>query len=245
MTWYRSADELRLTPGHEGLAPVEPAERFGRLLQGEHTQRCIRCHTTTGRITGARLVGLDAGVQCEACHGPGARHVEAARAAASGAASRIRARWNAAEETALCGRCHRLPSDIAPERLRSYPKSLVRFQPVGLLQSRCYQESGGMLKCTTCHDPHRGIETRSAEAQAALCLACHQQEQQTRCPVSATADCIRCHMPSVEVMPTVMFHDHWIRVHRGGTEPPADDDLSVDEHSAPAGRGAQREGRDQ
>ena len=232
MTWYRSDGRLDVTPGHDGLLLGESVEYFGRVFRGEDLKRCIGCHTTTASIVGDRLSDLRPGVQCEACHGPGKEHVRAARDAREEAPSLIRARWIAADEVALCGRCHRLPEDIAPERLAAYPKSLVRFQPVGLLQSRCYQASAGTLKCTTCHDPHSGVDSRSAEQQVATCLECHRGPQQTRCRVSPTADCIRCHMPSMELVRGISFHDHWIRVRTESADAVGSGAADVD-HAAP------------
>jgi hypothetical protein len=238
MSWYPRQSGLGLTPGHEGLSPGSPAEQFGRIFRGETLQRCIGCHTTDAQIDGDRLVNVQPGVQCEACHGPGSLHVEAARTARDTGSSLIQRDWSAAEEVRLCGRCHRLPEDIAPERLEAYPGSLVRFQPVGLLRSRCYQESEGELRCTTCHDPHRGLQASSVEEQSASCRDCHGRPQRSHCPVSPGTDCVRCHMPAQELIPGIAFHDHWIRVRLGSSAEArtADDPVHESDHALPAAR---------
>ena len=42
----------------------------------------------------------------------------------------------------LCGTCHRHPSGAKPGQIRPDDAHLARFQPVGILQSRCFRESG-------------------------------------------------------------------------------------------------------
>jgi predicted CXXCH cytochrome family protein len=217
LSWYRSDQKLDLTPGHEGLTPALEAEFFGRVIPHEQARRCIDCHTTAVELEGPVLTNLYAGVHCEECHGPGERHVQAARLGDDAAArSSIRRTHTAREEIDLCGRCHRRAEDIGAERTKRYPPSVVRFQPVGLSQSRCFQETPGGLKCTHCHDPHSPVASRSLAAQVATCRECHSQPAQKTCPVSPAADCIRCHMPAIDLVRGISFHDHWIRVRREG-----------------------------
>ncbi len=102
----------------------------------------------------------------------------------------------------------------------------MRFQGATLTWSRCYTESDGGLSCVTCHDPHRDAETEPAHYEAA-CLRCHgpgpdrARKRPTTCPVDASGDCVRCHMPPARgVVPHITFHDHHIRVHRPAARPP-------------------------
>jgi predicted CXXCH cytochrome family protein len=67
-----------------------------------------------------------------------------------------------------------------------------------LMQSRCYEESGGMLTCLTCHSPHGETEPPSLERKTKPCVNCHGarigvETAQEKHP--AGADCIACHMP--------------------------------------------------
>jgi hypothetical protein len=94
---------------------------------------------------------------------------------------------------------------IKPE----YPV-LVRFQPVGLMQSACYLKSQGALSCSTCHDPHARTST-DTPAYEAVCLSCHRGPSKTPCKVSPTAGCVGCHMPRRDASRGMMMTDHWIR----------------------------------
>ena len=75
------------------------ATAIGRLSATERAADCVRCH-----ITGSPPLmedGLNAGIQCEGCHGAGKAHVQAARegAAKPGAITRRPAE-------ATCVTCH-------------------------------------------------------------------------------------------------------------------------------------------
>ena len=58
MTWFRTGDQLRLTPGHNHDAPQQQVEHFGKIFRGEDMHRCISCHVTTGHIVGTRIHNL-------------------------------------------------------------------------------------------------------------------------------------------------------------------------------------------
>ncbi len=56
-----------------------------------------------------------------------------------------------------------------------------------LRQSRCYQESGTALTCTTCHDPHVKVTgEQRAEHYRAKCLECHASEDCSVGPMEAS-----------------------------------------------------------
>jgi hypothetical protein len=114
----------------------------------------------------------------------------------------------------LCGQCHRHPETGKPEMIRRDNPEIVRYQPVGLMQSKCYRGSRGALSCVTCHDPHARASTDQATYEAA-CLACHRNPSQATCPVSPRAGCIGCHMPRRDSGQNVLFVDHWIGVNPG------------------------------
>jgi len=211
-TWFNARGELGVTPGQEHWIPERDIEHFGKSHQGVDLTRCIDCHTTTFELDGARLSHVVPSVQCEQCHGPGRAHVEAAELQQSDRLlTTIRRSQNVAEEIALCGTCHRLPQDVTADRLKRYPPSVSRFQPIGLLQSRCYLESPDELTCTTCHATHGPAADRSLIEHVAVCQGCHREGQSALCAAGHTDQCIDCHMRPMELIPGIVFRDHWIR----------------------------------
>ena len=117
-----------------------------------------------------------------------------------------------ADELTFCGQCHRLPDMIAAGPASIVPENttLVRHQPVGLMQSACYTRTNGGLSCSTCHDPHARPSTDTG-AYEAVCRSCHEGPKKTTCPVEPGAGCVGCHMPRRETPRGMRFTDHWIR----------------------------------
>ena len=216
ISWY-AGDKLDITVGHNKDAPENQTEKFGEISEGIPLERCIYCHTTTAQIEGTKVVDLMENVDCEKCHGPGAEHVAEARKSDTPPPYSVgRDSWDVESEIQLCGDCHRLPRSITLTELRDYPNTLVRFQPVGMLRSKCFLESDQGMRCSTCHNPHASAHSaKDQQAQIANCVSCHDQAEasHTVCPVSATSNCIECHMPEVEQSRGIKFHDHWIRIH--------------------------------
>jgi len=202
--------ELDLTPGHQRSVAAQEVEGFGKLIRGDTLTRCIGCHTISAELGRQELQGLRPHVGCQSCHGPGREHVIAMESGGRGGYSGF-TEMSAMQEMELCGRCHRLPEDEPHDRLSPNIIENVRFQPAGLLQSRCFTKSG-TLKCTTCHDPHQPVSRDQAYYEQ-RCLDCHRPPK-TACPVSPSDNCISCHMPAIDVHRGIKFHDHWIRVRR-------------------------------
>jgi len=216
-SWFRDRDRLGRTPGQPLVVPETELERFGMKHVDNVMQKCIYCHTTTGTVVDQEIVGLTANVNCEKCHGPGAEHVRQARTMKEPPPFSVGSKkWDSESEIQLCGDCHRLPEAITLKELREYPDKLARFQPVGLLRSKCFIESEGALRCTTCHNPHKTIGALSESEHVANCIQCHQKDTDSHlsCPVSPSDGCIKCHMPKYDFESLgTGFHDHWIRVH--------------------------------
>ena len=191
-----------------------------RSYSGKHEneimRKCVYCHTTQGEIVDQEIVGLVPNVNCEKCHGPASEHVRLAGMMLIPPKFSVgRDDWDTESEIQLCGDCHRLPTTVSRKQLREYSDPLTRFQPVGLLRSKCFVESGGKLKCTTCHNPHQTVKAVSTEEHVQNCVNCHLEDSQSHvaCPVSPTQGCIDCHMPAIEIEGLgTSFHDHWIRV---------------------------------
>lgn len=202
---------LELTPGHQGLAPQQQVEHFGRVVDAAALVRCLECHATRGEIRDRDTPGLTPNVGCQKCHWPGREHVIAMRAAqARGVAVEPRPKPTALEQIRACCRCHLQTG--ADDELKSMPGHIrnVRVQASELLQSRCFTQSENSLGCATCHDPHAPIAGDLTE-YVPRCLACHAAPNSVACPVSPTTDCVRCHMPPVTAENGISWHDHRIR----------------------------------
>lgn len=178
---------------------------------------CYDCHATN-LVEGDEELEFRhmwTGVQCERCHGAGQAHIQAAEAGRSVVGTIKASRGgSAAAMTALCGECHR---DKIPPGLKREDPMLVRFAPVGLLESECYRKSQGRLSCVTCHDPHADVKTDSLHYVNA-CLSCHPSglPGSRQCPVNPKSGCVECHMPKSQAARNSLFTDHWIRVRKSG-----------------------------
>ena len=139
-------------------------------------------------------------------------------------------RWTSLGLLEMCGACHRHPSRARPGQIRRDDPYLARFQPVGLMQSRCFVQSQGALNCVSCHDPHARVSSDRG-AYDVKCLECHSRAVRAVglaselpdagdvCPVSPRERCVECHMPRVESGQHVLFTDHWIRIRVPGENP--------------------------
>jgi hypothetical protein len=85
---------------------------------------CAECHSDVVEV---KTTGKHAGVSCEACHGPHARHAEDPSAAAAHR-----------PDAQLCLVCH--TANVA--KPRSFPTIVV-------------EEHAGTESCLTCHTPHK------------------------------------------------------------------------------------------
>jgi hypothetical protein len=218
LTVFTDRQAPDITPGQgEAQALKKPGiGASGRRFESAETLKCFECHTTTRSDRGPEVLDertMLPNVGCENCHGPGQRHVHAAETGAHEATLTMpfgAGGWTAEQEIRLCGACHRLPETVDPALIRPENPTLVRFQPVGLMQSACYKKSKGRLSCATCHDPHARTSTDTA-AYESVCLSCHQGPTRTVCQVSPSSGCVGCHMPRRDASRGMMMVDHWIR----------------------------------
>ncbi len=213
LTFYASTKSLALTPGHttSGDKVYRTFDPVGTAL------RCFRCHST-GPVALAEHFEIkpsEAGVHCEACHGPGRAHAESGGKAAIQNPKRL----TAAQINLLCGACHRQAGDLDDDTDWSNAWN-IRHEPSYLHRAACFRNSNGRLSCLTCHDPHQPLKM-AAESYDAKCIACHPKTTHTVPVVSRT--CVGCHMPQVSTSPYLKFTNHWIGVYdpRGGKLIPA------------------------
>ena len=224
LTHYASDDTFGITPGQSAEKPFPVTTPHGRELPDWETINCFRCHATRISAVGGDVLNLKeliSNVSCERCHGPSGSHVQAAGVGKGELSMPFGlGRWTASSQMALCGQCHRHPSQALPGRLSREIPDLARFQPVGIMQSKCYTASDGALSCVNCHEPHSRASSDRASYESA-CLECHQAGRQTICPVGPRGGCIDCHMPRIDSGQHVLFTDHWIRVRNASDPLPA------------------------
>lgn len=167
---------------------------------------CAECHTTGLRkgydsATDAYRTRWDAlGVGCQACHGPGQAHVDAARRGKKVPMPVLQTTQGHAEgQVDLCARCHTVRSRLVeadrpdrplldqfrPEVLRDglyFPDGQQQgevFEAGSFKQSRMFAAGVG---CTDCHDPHSGKLKREGNA---TCTMCHSPAGNPRFPTLA------------------------------------------------------------
>ncbi len=232
LTYYAKEAALAITPSQDIHSRGPEFTPYGNQLAAKQSRKCIRCHSTQMSAHGDDKLDEESmipNVSCERCHGPGRRHVLAARRGSAEPDLLLPFgpdRFTADSLMTLCGACHRHPSSAQPGQIRPDNPFLARFQPVGLMQSKCYSQSAGALSCVTCHDPHSRASADRASYDA-KCLECHGIDRLSAtptgrvpavvaCPTSPRERCVECHMPQVDAGQRIRFSDHWIRVRREG-----------------------------
>ena len=232
VSFYVGPQVLDITPGQSHSIPASLEEAAGRPMPAAESHKCFGCHTTAS-TTNNQFAPEESfpGVTCEACHGPGAKHVAAARAHTDKHGSGLilnPAGLDRVDYVDFCGACHRTWQDVVSGHLTSAGVFNVRFAPYRLENSRCWAEGDGRLTCVACHDPHKPL-VHNPDSYDATCLECHvaaAAEKKTPyrpgapCPVAAKS-CVTCHMPKVEP-PNLhsAFTDHWIRIAKPGAAYP-------------------------
>jgi hypothetical protein len=241
LSFYTALQGLDITPGHPRTEPPSLDEAAGRLVPDKEIRRCFGCHTTASTTKS----GFDPrtpfpGVTCEACHGPGARHVAAMKSGNYDAG--VRAILNPLQlhpvaSVDFCGACHRTSRDVELDSPVRRATLNVRFQPYRLENSRCWKEGKGdaRITCLSCHDPHLPLATDPASYDS-TCMHCHRaagaeaketradksiheadtginkDDERTACPVGVKL-CVTCHMPKFKnPLLHTTFTDHWIRI---------------------------------
>jgi hypothetical protein len=217
VSYFPALGGLDLTPAPSRAPDSTLEDALGRsMLYAGETQRCFGCHTTASttnrRFDPSHLIP---GVTCEACHGPGAKHVAAMKAEKTklGLKSILDpGQLNPVDQVDFCGACHRSYVDVVLSKTLGIRN--LRFQPYRLERSQCWIKSNNGITCLNCHNPHQP-RVRDLASFDDRCLSCHQPGHSAKaCSVSAN-NCVSCHMPKYEVPGMhAKFTDHFIRVVR-------------------------------
>lgn len=190
--WNLANPATARQPGFAAYLPDEPARQ-------PYDHACFVCHTTGATPSSAEaplfqdnrpgMAGtfVEAGVQCEACHGPGSNHVP------NPSARNIYVNSSATD----CAQCHDRTGDA---RILAADGFIRNYQQYAELRA-----SGGHANfdCTYCHDPHastqydraRGIRNECTACHSDMNLALHEGLTFTRGDYSEPLTCQSCHMP--------------------------------------------------
>jgi predicted CXXCH cytochrome family protein len=221
----------------EDVKPSSPL--FWTRAQQNWNHMCGECHTTNfAKGFSAQTQRFDTrfselGNGCESCHGAGSKHVAAQRSGRVDAGDAMLALTNQSSQIEQCGVCHarrvRLSEPVAGrEKLHeTWRPELIQdglyfadgqfrdevFEIGSFLQSKMAAHD---VRCTSCHEPHRG--KLKAEGNA-LCTQCHapkydSEEHHFHASGSDGAQCVSCHMPQRTYMVVHARRDHRIAVPR-------------------------------
>jgi len=183
-------------------APIEPGGWLYWTNAGQNWNgMCAECHSTNleknYRIedNSYDTTWSEIDVSCEACHGPGSRHVEwaempdMARPQTANYELVVSAKsMDSREQVELCAPCHSrrailgdythaepdlldsmLPSLLTPELYYADGQILEEVYVYGsFTQSKMYRRN---VRCSDCHDVHSTKKVREGNA---LCLQCHR-----------------------------------------------------------------------
>jgi Cytochrome c554 and c-prime len=233
VSYYSKFGALDFTTGNPRSVPGRLQTALGRQLFPHEIASCLGCHstaaTTSNHFDASQLVP---GVNCEACHGPGAEHVAAMNLQQGEQSATLimnPARLTPVASVDYCGACHRTSVDVSLMGVSGI--LTLRFPAYRLERSRCWGSGDARLTCIACHDPHQPLQ-RDLASYDKNCLACHSvarnavrgQEHPAAahgghsriCPVASKA-CVTCHMPQYTIPDMhATFTDHKIAIHRQG-----------------------------
>jgi tetratricopeptide (TPR) repeat protein len=217
ISYYSQPQRPALTLGHPAAPSSSATAALGMVQTPREIYRCFHCHAT-GVRPGPDLSDMRLGVGCERCHGPGRAHILSPH---DKRAILNPSRFPAPAVVQICAECHRQaePGKASAEPEREDPLT-VRFQPIGLMASRCFQQSKS-LSCLTCHDPHQDARHNDDAFYTSKCLGCHAttlarrsfSEGGSACRRGARENCLPCHMRRSSPAPYLTFVDHRIRVY--------------------------------
>ena len=224
LSYYAASNSFRATPGQIGYPSntlsLASGLTYPTLDPVIGIIKCFECHSTGPPVIGGgnEITPLELGVRCEACHGPGGRHVDAVvqgRATAAKTLILDPARLSGERLNQICGKCHRT---LNPNTTFDWNKAWnVRQQPVYLSQSACFLRSKGKLSCLSCHSPHQPLETNLATYDN-KCRSCHNPSKHPAVEREIGSTCVSCHMPVVGVQENLAFTNHWIGIYSGASK---------------------------
>jgi tetratricopeptide (TPR) repeat protein len=208
---------------------------------------CADCHSTnleknyTTETDSYQTTWSIINVSCEACHGPGKKHVDYINSSAYDSTNAVKASFlkltddiAPIEQIEQCAPCHSRRSQVTAkydmsgryldhfihEVLREelyYADGQIKEEDYvygSFLQSKMFQNG---VKCSNCHNVHSGNLLLAGNA---LCGQCHFKDQYDTPehhfhPVATeSAECVNCHMTGEVYMGNDFRRDHSFRIPR-------------------------------
>ncbi len=198
---------------------IQASGQWGQSRVGEAAVpfTCAACHTTGYDPSGVTLdangdpipgiIGAwnEDGIQCEACHGPGSRHL----------ADPLHEQITIDRDPEACGQCHTLDGDP-----RAIPAAAGFIKHTGQW-NEMFASKKHIMSCIDCHNPHQSAAFADLSPLPSgegpinpdrsiriACETCHFQEaarqNASTGPVGDSVmkimvDCVDCHMPHLTV----------------------------------------------
>ena len=201
---YFSGHGGDFTPARAIEAPKDLAEAMGRPIPDAEARRCFACHNTASTAAGVfDTKAMIAGITCEACHGPGRKHVEALQQKKLGPALDAilnPAKLDPAASVDFCGACHATFWDVKLANEQGI--AALRSQPNRLQSSKCWGAGDVRLTCVAATTRTRrwcaGASFRCALPELPCRRSASPATRVRRTTLAAPASragCVTCHMP--------------------------------------------------
>jgi len=192
LAWYSATREWAMAPGYDRRDHDGVTRRV--------RQECLFCHNAYADIPAEKLsywrsqsvpAQLPEGIGCQRCHGPGAKHVDAA---INGTSEEIRAsivnpsRLDARRKMDICYECHMLPAVALPAP-RLFGRDIQSFRPGELLVD--YAPAIDVTEAKLPRGERFEIDHHPYRLEQSLCFRASQ----------GRLSCLTCHDPHESVPP--------------------------------------------
>lgn len=193
----------------------------------ERPYDCGECHTTGYTPQGHQddldgIIGSWAfpGIQCEACHGPGSRHIEDPQGV----------QMVLDRSSQACGACHVRGNPAQIDASGGFERHHEQYEDL-------YNSKHFAISCVTCHDPHASAmyadpDVNPTKGISQVCETCHWRQdayQKTRMHMELA--CTDCHMPPMAMSAqanldifTGDVHSHQFAINPDGDAPQFNED---------------------
>ncbi|MCD4714017.1 MAG: hypothetical protein K8R73_12100, partial [Clostridiales bacterium] len=202
---------------------------------------CSGCHNTGMQINFDNSSGTfkttwsDLGVACEACHGPGSKHLNAADNDKFGTIVNPARIPDPRRAVMVCGSCHTRGSSgegkygypqgykpgghlnfIFDEKPKLHPDDSSRANRQQYIDWKKSGHAREGIVCWDCHYTHRKGNSNKYQTKlpgSSLCRSCHEVESKGVHGIHSVNNCIGCHMPPIGKRATKGdVHSHQFKV---------------------------------